>query len=80
MVLQDRRVYVYSFPTGVQGQGAWLTIPTTVGNELTSCAVNTQSVSAVCGEQLIGDPLIGSVITLSVDAAPVASGTILQGP
>jgi len=80
MVLQDRRVYVYSYPTGIQGQAAWLTVPTTVGNELTSCAVNTQTVTAVCGEQLIGDPLIGSVITLSVDAVAVASGTILQGP
>jgi hypothetical protein len=76
MVLQDRRIYVDAFPTGIQGQAAWLTIPTTVGNELTPCAVNTSSASAVCGEQLIGDPLLGATVTLAVDFAAVARGTI----
>jgi hypothetical protein len=80
MVVQNRRVYVYSYPTGITGKAAWFTVPTTVGNELAECAVNTQTAIAVCGEQLIGDPLIGSVITFSVDAVAVARATIMQGP
>lgn len=79
MVLQDRRIYVDSFPTGIQGQAAWLTIPTTVGNEVTPCAVDVTAASAVCGEQLIGDPLIGATVTLSVDFAAVARGIIASG-
>jgi hypothetical protein len=66
-------------PAGIQGQAAWLTIPTTVGNELTPCAVDVTASSAVCGEQLIGDPLIGATVTLSVDFAAVARGTIAAG-
>ena len=80
MVLQNRRVYLYSYPMGIHGQAAWLTVPTTVGNELAECAVNTQTSQAVCGEQVIGDPLIGSIVTLSVDGVAVAKGTISQGP
>jgi hypothetical protein len=80
MALQDRRIYVDAFPQGIQGQAAWLTIPTTVGNELTPCAVNTTTASAVCGEQLIGDPLIGATVTLSVDFNAAARGTISTAP
>ena len=79
-ILQNRRVYAFSYPMGITGKAAWLTVPTTVGNELAECAVNTQTATAQCGEQVIGDPLIGATVTLSVDGAAVARGTISQGP
>jgi hypothetical protein len=74
--LVGRRMRVTSFPTGVVGRSAWLVIPTTVGNELAQCAVDVNSGVATCGEDLLGDPLIGSVATLSVDGAAVARGPI----
>ena len=74
--LNGRRMRVTSFPTGVVGQAAWLVIPTTVGNELAQCAVDVKSAQAVCGEDLLGDPLIGGTITLSVDTVPVARGIV----
>ena len=57
-------------------QAAWIVVPTTVTNELVGCAVNRGNLSAVCGEDLLGDPLIGAAATLSVDGVAVARGTI----
>jgi hypothetical protein len=79
MTLYGRRMHVFSFPTGVTGKAANLVIPTTVGNELVQCAVNTTTGVAGCGEDLVGDPLIGSVATLSVDGSAAARGTIARG-
>ncbi len=72
--LFGRRLHVSSLPTGVTGRSAWLVIPTTVGNELLPCAVNTTTGVAGCGEDLVGDPLIGGIVTLSVDSVAVARG------
>jgi hypothetical protein len=76
MAPNGRRLRVTSFPTGVLGRSAWLVISTTVGTELAQCAVNVSTGVAGCGEDLVGDPLIGSVATLSVDGAAVARGLI----
>jgi hypothetical protein len=76
MTLDRRRMHVTSFITGVTGREAWLIIPTTVGNELLPCAVNTAAGAASCADDLLGDPLIGSIATLSVDAVAVARGSI----
>jgi len=69
-------MHVSSFPTGVVGKAAWLVIPTTVGNELAQCAVDVNAGTAGCGEDLLGDPLVGSVVTLSVDGSAVARGPV----
>jgi hypothetical protein len=74
--VNGKRLRVVSFPTGVLGQSAGIVIPTTVGIEFQSCAVNTSTAIAVCGEDLLGDPMIGSIATLTVDGAAVASGPI----
>jgi hypothetical protein len=62
------------------GQAAWVTIPTTVTNEFVACAVNPTNNTTGCSEDLLGDPLIGAVATLSVDSGAggvaVARGTI----
>ena len=62
------------------GRAAWVTIPTTVTNEFVACAVNPANNTAGCGEDLLGDPLIGAVATLLVDSGSggvaVARGTI----
>ena len=62
------------------GVAAWMTVPTTVTNEFLACAVNPANQTAFCGEDLLGDPLIGAVATLSVDSGAggvaVARGTI----
>jgi len=79
MTLDRRRMHVMSSITGVTGQAAWLVIPTTVGNELVPCAVNTSAHAANCADDLLGDPLIGSIATLSVDAVAVARGSIRHG-
>src|SRR5215471_12188910 len=79
MTLDRRRMHVVSSITGVTGQAAWLVIPTTVGNELVSCAVNTSAHAANCADDLLGDPLIGSIATLSVDAVAVARRSIRHG-
>ncbi len=54
-----------SLPAG--SVAAWLTVPTTVTNEWLACAVNPASLSAICSEDLLGDPLIGGTVTFSVD-------------
>ena len=51
----------------------------TVGNELAQCAVDINAAVAGCGEDLLGDPLIGSMATLSVDGAAVALQKNLLG-
>lgn len=79
MTLDRRRMHVTSSITGVTGQAAWLVIPTTVGNELVPCAVNTSAHAVNCADDLLGDPLIGSIATLSVDAVAVARGSIRHG-
>jgi hypothetical protein len=76
MTLTGTRVRVSGNPTGITGQAAWFVVPTTVGNEIIDCAVNTVAGSAVCGEYLIGQPLVGATATLSVDSVAVARGTI----
>lgn len=79
MTLYGRRMHVTSSFTGITGKAAWLVIPTTVGNELLPCAVNTSTGIATCADDLLGDPLIGSIATLSVDAVAVARGSIRHG-
>jgi hypothetical protein len=76
MTLTGTRVRVSGNPAGISGQAAWFVVPTTVGNEIIDCAVNTAAGSAVCGEYLIGQPLVGATATLSVDSVAVARGTI----
>jgi hypothetical protein len=76
MTLTGTRVRVSGTPTGVTGQAAWFVVPTTVGNEVVDCAVNAAAGSAVCGEYLVGQPLVGATATLSVDSVAVARGTI----
>jgi len=71
-----RRFHVYAAPTGISGRTAWLVIQTTVGNELLQCAVNPSTGAGGCGEDLVGEPLIGGPITLSVDGVAAARGTI----
>lgn len=76
MAVFGRRMHAASSPTGVVGNAAWLVIQTTVGNELVPCAVDPKSGNAGCGEDLVGDPLVGAPVTLSVDSVAVARGTI----
>jgi hypothetical protein len=80
--LIGRRMHLNASATGLpsSGQAAWVTIPTTVTNEFVACAVNPSNNTTGCSEDLLGDPLIGSVATLSVDSGSggvaVARGTI----
>ena len=82
MTLVGRRIRVTASPmTLAPGvQAAWLVIPTTVTTEFAACAVNPTNLTAVCGEDLLGDPLIGSTLTLAVDSGQggvaAARGTI----
>jgi hypothetical protein len=77
-----RHMHVTASLTGLPAGSvaAWLTVPTTVTNEWLACAVDVSKLSAICSEDLLGDPLIGSVVTLSVDngsgGAAAARGTI----
>ena len=50
-------------------------VPTTSGNEVVTCGA-AQSGTSVCEGPLSGTPLIGATVTLAVDGAPVARGTI----
>jgi len=70
----NRREQVSASLTGIAGTRAWLTVPTTVANEVLHCAVS--GATATCSDFLLGDPMQGSVITLSVDGSAVARGTI----
>jgi len=73
-----RRFHVYAAPSGISGRTAWLVIQTTVGNELLQCAVNPSTGNGGCGEDLVGEPLIGGPVTLSVDGVAAARGTITR--
>jgi hypothetical protein len=68
--LVGRHMHVTASPTGLPAAAvaAWLTVPTTVTNEWLACAVNQAAQSAICSEDLIGDPLIGATVTFSTDA------------
>jgi hypothetical protein len=80
--LIGRRMHLTANATALPstGRAAWVTIPTTVSNEFVACAVNPSNNTAGCSEDLLGDPLIGAVATLSVDSGSggvaVARGTI----
>jgi hypothetical protein len=80
--LSGRRMRLTANPSGLpaSAEAAWLTVPTTVTNELLACAVNPTNQTAVCGGDLLGDPLIGATVTLSIDSGsggvPVARGPI----
>src|SRR5205807_569920 len=74
MTLAGRRMVAVSFPTGVSGSTAWLVVPTTVGTEVVQCGVDTTSGAAGCRDDLVGDPMIGAPVTLSVDGVAVARG------
>jgi hypothetical protein len=75
--LEGRRMRLSSNPTGIfSGNSAWIVVPTTVGNEIVTCVVVPANFGAVCGENLIGDPLVGATVTLSVEGMAVARGTI----
>jgi hypothetical protein len=62
-------MHVTASPTGLPAGSvaAWLTVPTTVTNEWLDCAVNDAALSAICSEDLLGDPLIGGTVTFSID-------------
>ena len=74
-----RRTLLTATITGIAGTSVSLTVPTTVANELVHCTVTTSSASANCKDFLLGDPLIGSIMTLAVDQSAVARGTICGG-
>ena len=61
---------------GIASGPASLTIPTTIGNELVHCTV--ASTTADCSDFLVGTPLIGSTITLSLNQAPAARGLVRE--
>ena len=80
--LFGRRMRLTASPSGLPSNAVatWITVPTTVTNEMLVCAVNASNQTAVCSEDLLGDPLIGAVATLSTDSGSggvaVARGTI----
>jgi len=82
--LNGRRMHMTSGPMGLPASAvaAWITVPTTVTNEYLPCAVNTSNQTAVCGEDMLGDPLTGATVTLSADSGSggvaVARGTITR--
>ena len=80
MTLHRRRMSVRSLLTGVTGHIAWLVIPTTVGNELVPCTLKTSTGGTGCSGDLVGDPLVGSIVTLSVDSIAVARGLTTRSP
>jgi hypothetical protein len=74
--IDGRVVRIDSFPTGVSGKTALLVFSTSVGYESVDCAVDPPSSKAVCGGDLVGDPLVGSMVTLAVDGVPAARGPV----
>ncbi len=77
----DARVLRLSaYPTTVKGSTVLISLSTTVTNEMVPCAADTASGNAVCGADLTGDPLIGSMVTLSVDGVPVGRGPVMLVP
>jgi hypothetical protein len=76
MTPDGRVIRVTASPTGVKGSTVLLSLSTTVTNEVIPCAADPVSGNGVCGADLLGDPLIGSMVTLSVDGNPVARGPV----
>lgn len=80
--LTGRRMHLTAGPSGLptSAQATWISVPTTVTNELLACAVNPGNQTAIRGGDLLGDPLIGSQITLSIDSGsggvPVGRGPV----
>jgi hypothetical protein len=74
--IDGRVVRIDASPTGVTGKTALLVFSTTVGYESVDCAVDNASSKAICGGDLVGDPMIGSMVTLAVDGVPVARGPV----
>jgi hypothetical protein len=79
VVDESRRMHVAAQLSGITGPAS-LTIPTTVWNEVVHCALNTTTNSASCDDFLLGDPLIGGTVTLSVSQAPAARGIVAACP
>jgi hypothetical protein len=71
----NRRTHVNAQLTGISGP-AWLAISTTVWNEIVHCVPGTSSGSATCDDYLLGDPLYGSTVTLSVNDTAAARGVV----
>lgn len=71
----NRRMRVQATIQGVTGR-AWLTIPTTVANEIVHCTTNASTNTASCDDFLLGDPLLGGTATLSVNSMAAARGLI----
>jgi hypothetical protein len=69
-VTLGRRMHLFANASGLppSAVAAWITVPTTVAIEMLPCAVNPANVTAVCSDDLLGDPLIGAMTTLSTDA------------
>ncbi len=74
-VASNRRTRVSAQLTGITGS-AWLAIPTTVWYEVVHCIAGTSSGTALCDDYLLGDPLISSTVTLSVNQTAAVSGTV----
>jgi hypothetical protein len=72
---ESRRMHVAAHLSGITGPAS-LTIPTTVWNEVVHCSLNTTNNSASCDDFLLGNPLIGGTVTLSVSQTPAARGIV----
>ena len=59
------------------GTAALVNVPTTSGNEVVACGA-VQNGTTTCQGPLSGSPLIGATVTLAVDGAPAARGTIYK--
>ena len=57
------------------GTSALVNVPTIAGNEVVTCGA-VQNGTATCEGPLSGSPLVGATVTLAVDGAPAAHGTI----
>jgi len=79
-VAGGRGVHLGVLPTGIVGASALVAVSTTAGYDVATCAVNNANNTAVCSWDLVGDPLIGSMVTLSVDGLPVARGMVTAAP
>jgi hypothetical protein len=79
VVDDSRRMTVTAQLSGITGPAS-LTIPTTVWNEVVHCPLNTATNSATCDDFLLGDPLIGGTVTLSVSQTAVARATVAACP
>jgi hypothetical protein len=70
----NHRPHLTASLSGIAGSAAWLTISTTVATEVVHCAVSGSS--ATCDDYLIGDPMSGGTVTLSVDDSAIARGVV----